>query len=154
MVVQLEDVRLSPGGSAEPPLEAGQSVVSLQVDGSKSVVAVRRREPLAEPGRLQVVGGPVPSATPDRLLLGGLRHPRLRLYRPVSLTVEREDEHVTVWSDLLEEIGYGPHLTAAVEDFQETVSELYFSLKAEQERLGPEMRRLWEMLQGMVDERP
>lgn len=154
MVVQLEDVRLSPGGSVEPPLEAGRSVGSLRVNGSATAVTIRRRDALVEQGGLEIVDGEVPSATPVRLRIGAVRHPRLRLSQPISLTVERDGEHVTVWSDALEEIGYGPHLTAAVEDFQDTVAELYFSLRGEGGRLGPEMRRLWETLQDVVGERP
>jgi hypothetical protein len=70
------------------------------------------------------------------------------------LRVERENEHVTVWSDDLEEIGYGPTLGAALDDFQQTVVELHESLHAVQERLGPDMTRLWRVMQRHLGERP
>lgn len=92
-------------------------------------------------------------ATPAALTLASLHHPRLRLQVPLDLRIEREHEHVTVWSDDLEEIGYGPTLGAAIEDFQRTIVELHESLHASQERLGPDMARLWRMLQQHVSER-
>lgn len=94
-----------------------------------------------------------PSATPPELLLGSLPHPWLRLRAPLRLRVEREGEQVTVWSDDLEELGFGPHLTAAVADFQQTVVELYLTLRqdARAARLGPAMRQLWDTLQQFIE---
>ena len=92
-------------------------------------------------------------ATPAVLTLASLHHPRLRLQIPLSLRIERENGHVTAWSDDLEEIGYGPTLGAALDDFQRTVVELYESLHAAQELLGPDMARLWRVMQLHIGER-
>lgn len=102
----------------------------------------------------EVVTASLPAtATPSILTLGSLHHPRLRLRAPLTLRIERENEHVTAWNHDLEEIGYGSTLVGAVEDFQRTVIELYESLQAEQERLGSDMARLWRKVQQHVDER-
>jgi hypothetical protein len=93
-------------------------------------------------------------AIPAELTIETLGDPRLHLRTPLRVTVEREGEHVTVWQPELEELGYGPDLAAAVEDFQQTVVELYGTLRAEQGRLGPEMVRLWTYLDQHVEERP
>ncbi len=103
--------------------------------------------------RVKVSQNAATSATPGTLVLGSLRHPQLRLRSSLPLRVEREHDFVTVWNDALEELGYGPYLTVAVEDFQKTVVELYFSLRSDQSRLGPEMARLWQKLQERIEER-
>lgn len=99
---------------------------------------------------------PYSSATPDRVSIGTLPHPRLRLRAPLRVEVRRENGEVGVWSPDLEELGIGPHLSAAVEDFQRSVVELYLELvvEAEHDRLGPGMAALWQRLQGMIDIRP
>jgi hypothetical protein len=91
-----------------------------------------------------------PGATPAELAIHSLGDPCLRLRAPLQVTVEQEGEFVTVWHPELEEIGYGPDLASAVADFQETVVELYSTLCAERDRLGPEMERLWAYLQQHV----
>lgn len=95
-------------------------------------------------------------ATPTELLIGTLPHPRLRLRAPIRVEVQRESSDVGVWSPELEELGVGPHLSAAIEDFQRSVVELFFELEIEaaHDRLGPGMVALWRRLQGLVDVRP
>lgn len=93
-------------------------------------------------------------ATPAEFLIDALRHPQLRLRAPLRVQVEREGEFVLVWNDQLRELGYGSYLTAAVEDFQQTLIELYFTLRGEQARLGSDMSRLWQELRRYVEERP
>ncbi len=93
-------------------------------------------------------------ATPREFTLGALRHPTLRVRVPFKLDVRKSSEGVTVWSNDLEEVGYGPYLTAAVEDFQQAVTELYLTLRDEQDRLGPDLARVWETLNRHVEERP
>ncbi len=90
------------------------------------------------------------TATSDEILLRTLARPHLLLVRPIRLVIERENERVTAWSPELEEIGYGPDLGGALEDFQLTLAELYDTLSSEKDRLGPEMVNLWKMVQTMV----
>jgi len=97
---------------------------------------------------------PAPVVTPPLLLLSSLPHPQMRLRVPLRLRVEREGDLVSVWNEEVEELGYGPHLTAAVEDFQQTVVELYTSLRQDRERLGPALQVLWNRLEHLVEWRP
>jgi hypothetical protein len=101
----------------------------------------------------QAPGSP-PAGLPSEFVVGTLRHPFLRLRRPVRLAVAQDGEFVTVLLEEIDEFGYGPHLTAAVEDWQQTIVELYLTLQAERERLGPAMVELWERLQTFVEARP
>ncbi len=115
-----------------------------------------------DPARRGVQPGPyllpavtiVEPATPTDVLLGTLPDPEIRLQAPIHLEVQQEDDNVAVWSEELEEFGYGPHLTAAIEDFQQTVIELYHTLAAEQGHLGPGMVDLWARLQLFIERRP
>ncbi len=99
-------------------------------------------------------GQMVETATPPEIYLGALPGPELRLRTPLRLEVQREDDSVVVWSADLDEFGYGPHLTAAIEDFQQTIIELYHTLEGEQDRLGPGMVELWGVLQQTIERRP
>src|SRR5438552_1508271 len=75
------------------------------------------------------------SATPATIIVGTLPSPAIRLGKPLAARVERDEELVTVWCEELAEMGYGPHLSAAVEDLQQTVVELFFMLRDERSRL-------------------
>jgi hypothetical protein len=90
---------------------------------------------------------------PAELYIGSLPDPRLRLRIPLRVTVEEEDGVVSVWNSELEEVGYGSNRGAAVQDFQQTLVELYRTLENDQDRLGPEMERVWGLLQQLLDER-
>jgi hypothetical protein len=103
---------------------------------------------------LAVAPGTAPAGLPPDFLVGSLHHPFLRLRRPVRLAVAQDEEFVAVSFDDIDEFGYGPYLTAAVEDWQQTIAELYLTLRAERERLGPAMADLWERLQTIIEARP
>lgn len=107
-----------------------------------------------EPGIASRPSSSETSATPSEISIGTLPHPRLRLRGPLRAEVRREGDAVGVWSSDLEELGIGPHLSAAIEDFQRSVIELYFTLEADQNRLGPGLTTLWQRLQEMIDVRP
>ena len=143
MPLQLEEITPSRSGRAEPD-EEGQGTAIVHQFGQPAPVR----------DRVRITVGPAPSATPLELQLGTLAHSRLQVRRPFMLKVGRENEHVTVWNADIEEIGYGPDLSAAIGDFQQAVIELYMSLCSDQDRLGPDMTRLWKALQGFVVERP
>lgn len=89
---------------------------------------------------------------PSRLQLGSLRDARLRLVRPLELAVREEDGSVVVASESLSEFGYGSHLTEAIEDFAASLSALYWSLRAEQARLGPDLFETWSRLRAIIQE--
>ena len=114
------------------------------------LIPASRPESVADADSRSAAGG---DATPAKIRLGSLQSPVLKLRSPILLRVGREDGFVTVWSDDLEELGHGPHLTAALEDFQKTVAELYETLRDERDRLGPAMADRWERLQALVEER-
>lgn len=110
------------------------------------------KTPSSSVGRFAITLAPL-SATPSHLLLGNLNHPTLRLRHPLNLLIEREDQWIIATYPELDEFGYGAHLTEAVEDFRQSVIELYLTLKAEHEYLGPDLQRVWQSLQELIEER-
>jgi hypothetical protein len=153
MVLRLDDVQVTPSGSSTLSPDEEQ-IVQVGVDGGETTVLAQ--QPVSQRGHssVEIIDGEPPRATPETLWLGVLRRRDLRLRKPLLLSITQEGEHVAVWSELLDEIGYGPYLTAAIEDFQQTMAELYLSLKTEQGNLGPEMARLWQVIRDLIEERP
>jgi len=89
---------------------------------------------------------------PSSVSVATLPHPRLRLLSPLQVRVERADNMVIVWNESLEQLGYGPSLSDAVEDFQMTVIEEYESLQNTKHR-GPGPESEWRQLSNMVQVR-
>ena len=77
---------------------------------------------------------------------------RLRLRRPIAVTLEQEGDYFIAYCNEFEEFGYGYDSLQAVDDFRQTLSELYWSLKSDHDRLAPEMTRLWKSLSKSIDE--
>jgi len=116
------------------------SLVPERAAEPKVIVTVKRLEP--------------PKKQPlTQLRLGSLGPTRLQLRRPLPVRLEREKEYIVAYCDELEEYGFGPHLTAALEDLKLTIVELYFTLKAERHRLGPALQPIWAKLQEVIIER-
>ncbi len=97
-------------------------------------------------------GAPAP-ATPSEVLLGTVNHPLLRLRIPVPLEVRRESDYVGVWSDELEQLGTGIHLTAALIDIQRTLVEAFLVLESEADHLSPAMQKTWRALSAYIERR-
>ena len=113
--------------------------------------------PTPTPVPKQVVSDLV-DATPQepflykRVQIGSLLDPRLRLREPVTLKMEQDDEFHVAWCEELNEYGYGSDPTSAVRDARNTIAELYWQLKAERERLGPDLADTWKKLSVLVYE--
>jgi len=84
---------------------------------------------------------------PDEILLGTVRDGRLRVRVPIRVRFRREDQHVVAEAAELDEFGFGANLSEALADLQDAIGELYFTLEREQGRLGPDLRRVWTVLQ-------
>jgi len=123
-------------------------------DPRVSVVEPPQAPPAVQTVAPAAASGGAPPGLPAEFVVGTLRHPFLRLRHPVRLAVAQDEEFVAVVLDEINEFGYGPHLTAAVEDWQQTIAGLYLTLEAERERLGPAMADLWQRLQTIVEPRP
>lgn len=88
--------------------------------------------------------------TPERFTLGSLRDGRLRVVEPIEVTLMIEGgKHVLEAPDL-NEFGFGDNPSEAIADLQAAIAELYFTLEAEQRRLGPDLAAVWGEVSRMV----
>ena len=76
----------------------------------------------------------------------------LRVRGPLTLELEQEGEFYIAKCDELNEFGYGADPTSAVQDIRNTIAEFYWSLKEDQERLGPDLTNTWQRLSELVYE--
>ena len=118
MAIPLMEVKqLEPGVSPDP--------IPPRVDFEQPTVSITSLAPVL----------------PTDMLVGALRDPRLRLHSPLHVLFRREDDFIIAECKELDEFGYGRHLTEAIEDLQQVVAELYFTLKTEEGRLGSYLRQ-------------
>lgn len=89
---------------------------------------------------------------PGVIQIGTLFNDRLILLKPLKAKVTKENEFFVAECDVLEEFGYGYSWMEAVDDLRMTVEELYFGLKAEKERLGSDLQKIWVELQNIIRE--
>jgi hypothetical protein len=137
MTLTLEDVRISAGGTAVAPAQDANE--TLVVEGPDEPIRVH-------------IGHPERDAV-STVRIGDLRHPRLRLIAPLDLVVTRHEDGVSVFDERTGLWGEGDHFTAAIEDFQATLAELYTELQESRDQLGPGMEAEWAALQELVEER-
>lgn len=90
----------------------------------------------------------------DQFLLGSLRNGRLRIKSPITVRCTRENQDIITEAVEFNEFGFGKSVSESLSDLQATIAELYFALKENQQRLGPDLRHVWETLQQKIILRP
>ena len=95
----------------------------------------------------------IQQATPQRFTISTLLDDRLILRMPIEVEIEKENETYIAKCDVFEEFGYGDDPMTSVIDLQQTLAELYWTLKEEQNRLGPYLTQIWNRLQEVILER-
>ena len=58
-------------------------------------------------------------------------------------------EHVVEATEL-NEFGFGETLSEALTDLQAAIAELYFTLEEDQDRLGPDLSSVWDVLSRKI----
>jgi hypothetical protein len=91
---------------------------------------------------------------PNHILLSTLRDGSLRVQSPITVKITKENQHVIAEATELDEFGFGANLSEALRNLQRTLVELYFTLEAERDRLGPDLQRIWATLQDKLLRRP
>jgi hypothetical protein len=87
---------------------------------------------------------------PERILLGTLGDLGFRVIKPIVVNLEPRDTTVVAsWLEI-DEFGTGSSTSLAAEDLGRTVAELYRSLHNDQDKLGPDLRRVWVTLQEHI----
>ena len=79
-----------------------------------------------------------------------MRDGRLRVVKPIEVVRTAEDGKCVVEARELNEFGFGDNFSEALADLQAAIAELYFTLEAEQDRLGPDLAAVWATLSEKV----
>ena len=87
---------------------------------------------------------------PARFTLGSLRDGRLRVVEPIEVIPMVEGGKYVAEAPEMNEFGFGDTLDGAVVDLQAAIAELYFTLEAEQRRLGPDLAAVWGTISQKV----
>ena len=87
---------------------------------------------------------------PESFAIGSLRDGRLRVVEAIRATQMVEGGKCVLEAPELNEFGFGDNLSEAIADLQSAIAELYLTLEAEQARLGPDLRSVWDVLSRKV----
>ncbi len=99
---------------------------------------------------LLMLDGPEARQVPREFTLGSMRDGRLRVVEPIEVVQKTEDGKCVVETPELNEFGFGDNLSEAIADLQAAIAELYFTLDAEQDRLGPDLAAVWATLSRKI----
>jgi hypothetical protein len=135
--------------SASPIITQPEAEIMYSPDASPPRVGPIKLQESWKIRELQVTQSqPIPR--PERLLLGTLSDLKFRVIKPIHVEVEfREDTVITSW-EAIEEFGTGASVYSSAQDLGRTLAELYRALQVDQDNLGPEMQRVWAILQEHV----
>ena len=87
---------------------------------------------------------------PGEIMVSLLLDSRLCVKTPFRVKLEQENNQIIAEAVEFNEFGFGSTVTEAITDLQHAISELYFSLAKEQDRLGPDLQNLRVMLQQNI----
>ena len=92
-------------------------------------------------------------AFPQEIRLGALRDGRLRVVQPFRVRFSGEGSRVIAEATEVDGFGFGNNPSEALTDLQRALAGLYFSLEQEQQRLGPDLARVWKILREKISRR-
>ena len=91
-----------------------------------------------------------PAGQPVVLILESLGDARLHLASPLHVEAHWDPEGVTIHHPESEVFGYGEDEAEALDDFRRAFAELFLTLDAERDALGPALQRTLEVLDAVL----
>lgn len=89
---------------------------------------------------------------PAEVMLTALHDDRLRVKEPIPVRIFKDAEGFILAEAIgFNEFGEGDSPAAALDDLRYALVDLYFSLDAEQHRLGQWLQSVWQTLQTRVE---
>ena len=135
-------------------LQPGNAYAPVPIPEEQGVTKVSHQDTRATNRLIEMVLAEIEpkSDSIDSVQIGSLLDTRLRMSQPVTLVIEKDEEFFVAWHEELQEFGYGADPISAVQDFRNTMAQLYWQLKEDQHRLGADLFKTWEMLSTLVYE--
>ena len=90
------------------------------------------------------------TVAPAEILIGYLRDGRLQVVEPILVKFCHEGASFIAEATDLNEFGFGSNQSEAIADLQHAIAELYFSLRDDQHRLGPDLQEVWETVNQAI----
>lgn len=87
---------------------------------------------------------------PSNIRLGTLRDRRFRVQDPIDVKCSSEKGRIVAEALELNEFGFGENFSDAVADLQRAIVELYLTLNQDENRLGPDLEKVWATLQEKI----
>ena len=137
---------LKPGTAEIPAMGTDPMFQSLELP--RQVASERRSLE-----RVPVVTETRPSSRPERIHLGALKDPRYRLRKAIPLDVSVEESEVVLTWPEVDEFGHGETTSAALDDFGQTLRELYCQLHAPEVQLGADLQSVRQVLEEYIEPR-
>lgn len=145
MTTTIDDIQVSPAGQQFPrPIQEGQQHVYLHAGPFLFELQAVSHTAAAN---LEIQGAPA------SLLLGNVSDPRLRVRVPIPVRIVREGNTFVASFDAVDEFGYGQNRSEALEDLAKSIAALYFSLAAQNERLGEDLKSVRSRLDQYLERR-
>lgn len=140
--ITVEDLRVTaPGEHLPTPVQKGQQHVYIQSGGYIFEVESVTPVPSQATGR----------SVTERILFGALPDPRVRIRKPIPIEIANFEGTYTASSAELEEFGYGHTRSQALDDLGRTLSELYFSLADQRQRLSEHLTGIQAKLSEYIE---
>lgn len=92
-----------------------------------------------------------PLTLPARIKLDSLLDDRLRVKEPIEVAVFAAEGFILAEAADFNEFGCGDNPAAAIVELQYALADLYFSLAADQHRLGHWLQEVWAGLQTKME---
>lgn len=134
----------------QPPMITPTGLYSFPERGTQSFRKVGRISTIEAMVKVQKK---LVAFRPRTINFGIITDPRLRVIKPMPVHLSKKSGSVVAHFNEVEEFGCGTGMSAALDDLSKSLAELYFRFKADEDRLGPDMKRLWGKLSEYLEER-
>jgi len=82
--------------------------------------------------------------------LASLLDGRLRIVAPIQVRVYEDAGQIVAEADEIDEFGSGETAGEAIADLQRLIADLYLEFAADESRLGPGLRPIWDILRAKI----
>lgn len=123
--------------------------ILLEVSRAAGETTIRPGDPIKHRdfvGPMPTLIFPNSPGRPARVLMGVVGDSRLQLQKPVPVDVSTDAGSVIAYFGEVEEFGYGPNLSAAMDDLSKALAQLFLSLVEREADLGQPMADALERL--------
>jgi len=138
------------GGTTEvPPIACKEGGASQAYELPSQIAS----EPAGELVSVLIMTDLPQPPRPTQVKLGVLKDPQLRLRKPITLDLSKEEAEIIVNWPEISEFGQGATTAAAIDDFGQVLRELHGQLFASNAQLGEDLQHVKQVLAEYIEPR-